>query len=50
MLRDQMGLSPSTAAETLEAQILVHDASLLPRSSGSVRAQAAAWRAVSQRG
>ena len=37
-----MGLSPSTAAETLEAQILVHDASLLPRSSGSARAQVAA--------
>ena len=30
MLRDQMGLSPSTAAETLEAQILVHDVTAAP--------------------
>jgi predicted ATPase/DNA-binding SARP family transcriptional activator len=38
MLREQMGLSPSTAAQTLEAQILVDDPSLLRRSSGVARA------------
>jgi predicted ATPase/DNA-binding SARP family transcriptional activator len=38
MLREQMGLSPSTAAQTLEAQILVDDPSLLRPSSGIPRA------------
>ena len=35
MLRDQLGLSPSNAAQALEAQILNDDLSLLPRSNGT---------------
>ncbi len=35
MLGEQMGLSPSTAAQTLEAQILADDPSLLLASGGT---------------
>jgi predicted ATPase/DNA-binding SARP family transcriptional activator len=41
MLRDQMGLSLSPAAQALEAQILADDASLLRPSSGAMRAPGA---------
>ena len=42
MLGEQMGLSPSTAAQALEAQILADDPSLLRRSGDACRAPAPA--------